>query len=86
MAICATVDVSGVVHAAGSIPLAQCTDFVLLDQADWIQNGMVQGLLTIPSGDDFGALWAAGFVTPMAVGLVAWSVAVIIGIFSPKRD
>lgn len=79
MAICATVDGSGVVHAAGSVPLNDCTGFVLLDKADWIVNGIVQGLFTIPSGDDFQALWAAGFVTPITVGLIAWAVAAIVG-------
>lgn len=78
MAICATVDVSGVVHAAGSTPLNDCTGFVLLDKADWIVNGMVQGLFTIPTGEDFQALWAAGFVTPMAIGLIAWAVSAIV--------
>jgi len=81
MAICATIDGAGVVHAAGSIPLGECTGFVLLDQADWIANGVVQGLLTIPAGDDFAALWYAGFSTPITLGLVAWSCAAIIGIW-----
>lgn len=81
MAICAVVDVSGVVSAAGSTPLAECTGFILLDQADWILHGAVQGLLTIPAGEDFAALWYAGFATPITLGLVAWSCAAIIGIW-----
>lgn len=78
MAICATVDGTGLVHAAGSVPLTECTGFVLLDKADWLLNGLVQGLLTIPSGDDFAALWAAGFITPMAIGLIAWAVSSVV--------
>lgn len=82
MAICATVDAVGVVHAAGSVALNDCTGFVLLDKADWIMNGMVQGLFTIPSGQDFEALWAAGFMTPMVLGLIAWGVAKLLGMMN----
>lgn len=84
MAICATVDVSGVVHAAASVPLNECTGFVLLDQSDWIVNGLVQSLFTIPAGEDVQALWALGFIPPMTLGLVAWAAAMCIGVF--KRD
>lgn len=74
MAICATVDGSGIVHAAANIPLNECSSFVLLDKSDWIGNGLVQGLTTIPAGEDFAALWAAGFIVPMTIGLIAWAV------------
>ena len=81
MAICTTVDASGVVHAAGNIAINDCTGFVLLDKADWAQNGLVQQLFALPTGDDFATLWTAGFVTPMTIGLVAWAVAMIISIW-----
>lgn len=82
MAICTTVDVSGVVHAAGNIALNDCTGFVLLDKADWVQNGLIQSLITIPSSEDFQTIFSAGFVTPMAIGLVAWACAAIISFWN----
>jgi len=81
MAICAALDASGVVIQQATIPLNSCTGFVLLDKADYVQNGLVQGLLTIPAGADFQALWMSGFVTPMAVGLVAYCVGKIVSVF-----
>lgn len=78
MAICATIDASNVVHAAGNIAINDCTGFVLLDKADYAQNGLVQQLFALPTADSFSQLWNAGFVTPMTIGLVAWAVAMII--------
>lgn len=80
MAICAVVDWAGFVRALPAVSLNDCTGFVLLDKADWITNGMVQGLFTIPSGEDFQALWAAGFVLPMTIGLIAWGVSKIVNV------
>lgn len=84
MAICATVDELGVVHAAGNTAINDCLGFVLLDKADWAQNGLVQQLFALPSGDDFATLWNAGFVLPMTLGLVAWAVAKIIGVWDTR--
>lgn len=86
MAICTTIDASGVVHAAGNIAINDCTGFVLLDKADYLQNGLVQQLFTIPTGDDFATLWHAGFTTPMAIGLVAWACAVLVGMWKERND
>lgn len=81
MAICAALDAAGVVIQQATIPLEQCTGFVLLDKADWVQNGLIQSLITIPNSADFQALWIAGFATPMAAGLVAFCVGKIAGMF-----
>lgn len=86
MAICAQVDATGVVRAAGNIPLNDCAGFVMLDKADYVQNGLIQSLMTIPTGDDFATAWQAGFVTPMAIGLVAWACAAIIGMFRDRDN
>lgn len=80
MAICAVVNGAGFVKALPGVSLNDCTGFVLLDKADWITNGMVQGLFTIPAGEDFQALWSAGFVLPMTIGLIAWGVSKIVNV------
>ena len=74
MAICAALNASGQVIQQAATALNDCTGFVLLDKADWLQYGMVQGLITIPSGAEFAALWAAGFVVPVTLGLIAYCV------------
>lgn len=86
MAICTTVDASGVVHAAGNISINDCTGFVLLDKADYVQNGLVQQLFALPAGEDFSTLWAAGFVMPMTIGLVAWACAVLVSMWKERND
>ena len=78
MAICATVDANGVVQAAGNIAINDCLGFVLLDKADYAQNGLVQQLFALPTGDDFAMLWQAGFLVPVCIGLVAWGVSKIV--------
>ncbi|MBK7955716.1 MAG: hypothetical protein IPK02_18210 [Candidatus Accumulibacter sp.] len=80
MAICATVDVAGFVKMLPGVALNDCTGYVLLDKADWINNGLVQGLLTIPAGEDFAALWGAGFVLPVTLSMIAWAVSKIVGV------
>lgn len=37
---------------------------------------------TIPDSADFGAAWSAGFITPMAVGFVAWCCSKILSIWN----
>jgi thiamine transporter ThiT len=74
MAICAALDLAGQIVQQATIPLEQCTGFVLLDKADWVQYGLIQSLITIPEVADFRTAWMAGFVTPMVVGLVAYCV------------
>lgn len=81
MAICAVVDGAGFVKAMSGVALNDCTGFVLLDKADWLTNGLVQSLITIPAGDDFAVVWAAGFMVPMSVGLVAWAVSRIVNMW-----
>jgi len=82
MAICAALDAAGVVIQQASIPLNQCTGFVLLDKADWTQYGLIQGLITIPAGSEFAAAWMAGFAVPMVAGLAAHCVQQIISIWN----
>lgn len=72
MAICVVLDAVGAVVQQAVVPLAQCSGFVLLDKADWTQYGLVQSLITIPSGADFAAAWMVGFTVPAAVGLIAY--------------
>lgn len=81
MAICAVLDASGFVVQQAAIPLEQCAGFVLLDKVDWVQYGLVQSLITIPTADEFQTVWAAGFITPMAIGLIAYCVEKILSIW-----
>lgn len=37
---------------------------------------------TIPDAEDFGAAWSAGFVTPMAIGFVAWCCSKIVSMWN----
>jgi hypothetical protein len=81
MAICAVLDASGYVIQQAATALDACQGFVMLDKADWTQYGLVQSLITIPNSADFSAAWMAGFVPPMAVGLVAACVSKIISVW-----
>ena len=81
MAICAALDLAGQIVQQATIPLEQCTGFVLLDKADWVQYGLVQSLITLPDTADFQTAWMAGFVTPMAIGLVAYCVGKICSVW-----
>jgi hypothetical protein len=81
MAICAQIDASGFVKELATVALNDCTGFVLLDKADFVSNGLVQTLITIPAGEDFATAWSAGFIPPMTIGLIAWSVAKIVNMW-----
>ncbi len=78
MAICAFLAPTGELIQQAHIPLNECTGFVILDKADWVQYGLIQSLITIPNSADAQTAWMAGFVTPMAVGLVAWACAALV--------
>lgn len=81
MAVCVMVDASGFVKQLAGVALGDCTGYVLLDKADWVSNGLVQSLITIPSGEDFAAVWATAFIVPVSIGLIAWTVAKIVNVF-----
>lgn len=81
MAICVFLDASGFVREAVGVSLNDCTGFVLLDKSDWISNGLVQSLITIPAGEDFAAVWAIAFTLPCTIGLIAWAVSKIVHTF-----
>lgn len=81
MAICAYLNASGQLVQNAVVALNDCTGYVILDKADWTQYGLVQSLITIPNSADFQAAWQAGFITPMAIGLVAWCVSKIVKMF-----
>ena len=75
------IDASGFVKQQAAVSLNDCTGYVLLDKADWVSNGLVQSLITIPAGEDFAAVWATAFVIPVSIGLIAWAVAKIATVF-----
>lgn len=52
-----------------------CADgVVLMDKVDFAANNMLSLLVAVPSAGDFSLMWAAGFITPMSIGLVGWCV------------
>jgi len=82
MAICIAMDNQGRFIQMAGVSLNDCTGFVMLDKADWVQYGLVQSLITIPDSQTFQAAWLAGFVTPMVIGLIAYCVGKVVAVWN----
>lgn len=82
MAICVEFNIDGVLAVvAGSLPIAQCPAFVLIEAADYQQIVMANNLFALPASQDFAAAWGVGFVLPVTLYLVTWAVASVVNFF-----
>lgn len=82
MALCVEFNIDGVLAVvAGSLPIAQCPAFVLIEAQDYQQIVMANNLFALPTTQDFATAWSVGFVLPVTLYLVTWAVASVVNFF-----
>jgi len=64
-----------------TIPPESCPGFIVWNATEYQNMANLLPVFGIPSAVDLAAAWQAGFVIPMALGLVAWAAAKIISIW-----
>jgi hypothetical protein len=84
MAVCVIIDTSGAIVSQANTAISACPGFVLLDKTEYVNTALAEQIFAVPTSDDLGAAFGWGFTTPMILGLVAWSVALIINIWKEK--
>lgn len=85
MAICVEITESGQLAVTGDA-VGSCSNWVLLDAADYatFQDGI--GLTQLIGNDEAAQLFAYGFSLPVIVYLTAWGFGVVINWFNPRNE
>lgn len=74
MAICAHIDATTGALIPNTTPIDQCTAYVIATQSDYLAFS----IFNIPAQGDLAAAWYAGFITPMALSMVAFAAAKLV--------
>lgn len=83
MAVCVQFDQTGaLVSVPGNLSMNQCTTFIALEPAEYRQIVTANSLYALPASQDFATVWAAGFVLPLSIYMVAWGVAKLVNFFN----
>lgn len=77
MALCVITDANGALVGTATAP-AQCTGYIVESASDYLAHS----IFTIPDASALHAAWAAGFLVPMSVGLVAWAIGELVNFWN----
>ena len=81
MAICVAVNSEG--HLVQSVSsIESCMGHILLNIGEYQNITLQHTVLAIPETSDFAAAWAAGFILPCTVGLIAYCVGQIVKVWN----
>lgn len=86
MSICVVVDQSGAIISQANTPMESCSGFLLLTKSEYAVTAIAGEVFRVPQSDELSAAFGWGFITPMTIGLIAWSVALIVNFFKEKSS